>query len=144
MHTPTTRRRFPSAAVALAIATLGAAGAFHPAAAASDVSPTPADLTTAAVEQLRPLPPVRTPEATMPGSSIRETTGCVPLHNRLDTLRTQWQSAVDRDDVHTANGIRVEYANVAASYYQCMYAGNLLAIDPLGSSMTRYQPGAMQ
>ena len=37
------------------------------------------------------------------------------------------EAAVAEQDIYKANGLRVDFGNLAASYYQCRLAGNTLA-----------------
>ena len=49
------------------------------------------------------------------------------LDQQIEQIRKQWDAAVAEQDIHKANGLRVDFGNLAASYYQCRLAGNTLA-----------------
>ncbi|CAM2789550.1 hypothetical protein COJE103337_03340 [Corynebacterium jeikeium] len=83
-----------------------------------------------ASETLQPLPTVETPKAPASGSlgsSSRVPKACQKLDQQIEEVRKQWDDAVAEQDIYKANGLRMEFGNLAASYYQCRLAGNTLA-----------------
>ena len=94
---------------------------------------------TAGAEELQDLPETRLPQPSSQGSSLREPSSCAKLNTHLSELKESWDALVEEQDFFAANQVRVDFTNVAASYYQCMYAANILRIDPLGSSSNHYQ-----
>lgn len=80
-----------------------------------------------APETLQPLPTVEVPASGSSGSSSRVPKACRQLDRQIDQIREQWDAAVAEQDIYKANGLRVDFGNLAASYYQCRLAGNTLA-----------------
>lgn len=106
--------RIASIAVAAVLTLSSAAGI----AGAADADSAP--------ETLQPLPTVEIPASGSLGSSSRVPKACQKLDQQLDEVRKQWDEAVAEQDIYKANGLRVEFGNLAASYYQCRLAGNTL------------------
>ncbi len=80
-----------------------------------------------APETLQPLPEVEAPATGSTGSSSRVPKACQKLDQQIEQIRKQWDAAVAEQDIYKANGLRVDFGNLAASYYQCRLAGNTLA-----------------
>lgn len=78
-------------------------------------------------ETLQPLPAVEVPASGSSGSSSRVPKACQNLNQQIDEVRQKWDAAVAEQDIYKANGLRVDFGNLAASYYQCRLAGNTLA-----------------
>lgn len=79
-----------------------------------------------ASETLQPLPTVETPASGSLGGSSYVPKACQKLDQQIEKVRKQWDEAVAEQDIYKANGLRMEFGNLAASYYQCRLAGNTL------------------
>ena len=61
------------------------------------------------------------------GSSSRVPKACQNLNQQIDEVRKKWDAAVAEQDIYKANALRVDFGNLAASYYQCRLAGNTIS-----------------
>lgn len=80
-----------------------------------------------APETLQPLPTVEVPATGSSGSSSRVPKACQNLNQQIDEVRKKWDAAVAEQDIYKANALRVDFGNLAASYYQCRLAGNTIS-----------------
>ncbi|WP_459612101.1 hypothetical protein [Corynebacterium urogenitale] len=85
-----------------------------------------------AEEELQPLPPVRTPggangSASLGSSGNGSSNVCSQLNSQLAEVKSEWDKAVAAQDYDLANLIRLDYTNIAVSFYQCSLAkGSLI------------------
>lgn len=84
-----------------------------------------------AEEELQPLPPVRTTNSSNVLGSLSlgggSSDACSKLNAQLAEVKAEWDAAVKAGDNNLANLLRIDYTNLAVSYYQCNLAkGSLI------------------
>lgn len=113
----------------MAIGAALAGGGVAPATAAKTPA-TQVTTDTTAGEALQPLPPVQQAggsSGSLAGSTAGSSSPCTRLNTELAAVKKQWDQAVKEGDFYQANLLRIDYTNLAVSFYQCSLAkGSLL------------------